>query len=138
VDSSSLESFGGGRPGVDAGDMKLIRIDHVSLNAGDRDATIAWYGEVLGLRAPAGATPPDQPVFLGTPHARLGLFGDRAPGLRHVALATDAAGQAALADRLDRLGIAYRPERHRDSHSIYFADPDGTVLEVMVPRSPSA
>ena len=53
--------------------MKLIRIDHVSLNAADRDATIAWYGEVLGLRAPAGATPPDQPVFLGTPQARLAV-----------------------------------------------------------------
>ena len=67
--------------------------------------------------------------------ARLGLFADRAAGLRHVALATTAPAQAALVARLDRLGIAYRPERHRDSDSIYFADPDGTTLEVMVPRT---
>jgi catechol 2,3-dioxygenase-like lactoylglutathione lyase family enzyme len=133
VDSTSLESFGGRRPGVDAGGMKLIRIDHVSLNAADRDATIAWYGEVLGLRAPAGATPPDQPVFLGTPHARLGLFGDRAPGLRHVALATDPAGMAQVRERLARLGAAWRDERHRDHHSLYVADPDGAMVEVMVP-----
>jgi catechol 2,3-dioxygenase-like lactoylglutathione lyase family enzyme len=114
--------------------MNLIRIDHVSLNAGDRPGTLAWYEEVLGLRAAGRHDNPEEPVFLGPLGARLGLFGDRAPGLRHVALATDASTQAALVTRLDRLGIAYRPERHRDSDSVYFPDPDGIMLEVMVPR----
>jgi catechol 2,3-dioxygenase-like lactoylglutathione lyase family enzyme len=115
--------------------LNLLRIDHVSLNAADRDATVAWYAEVIGLRAgaAAGATPPDEPVFLGAPHARLGLFGDRAPGLRHVALATDPAGMAQVAARLDRLGVAYRAERHRDHDSLYVPDPDGAMVEVMVP-----
>jgi len=117
--------------------MHITRIDHVSLDVHDRPASLAWYAEVLGLRAAGAHDVPDQPVFLGPAGARLGLFAERAPGLRHVALATDAAGQAALAARLDRLGVAYQPERHHDSHSIYFADPDGTVLEVMVPRAPS-
>jgi catechol 2,3-dioxygenase-like lactoylglutathione lyase family enzyme len=116
--------------------MHITRIDHVSLNVHDRRGSLGWYEDVLGLRAAARHDVPDEPVFLGPAGAQLGLFAERAPGLRHVALATDAPGQAALADRLDRLGIAYRPERHRDSHSIYFADPDGTVLEVMVPRLP--
>jgi catechol 2,3-dioxygenase-like lactoylglutathione lyase family enzyme len=114
--------------------MHLIRIDHVSLDVRDRPATIAWYEDVLGLRAGARHAVPDQPVFLGPAGARLGLFADRAPGLRHVALATDAAGQHRLAARLDRLGVAYQPERHADSDSIYFPDPEGTMLEVMVPR----
>jgi catechol-2,3-dioxygenase len=118
--------------------MHITRIDHVSLDVHDRRGSLAWYEQVLGLRAPARHDVPDQPVFLGPAGARLGLFAERAPGLRHVALATDAAGQHALAARLDRLGISYRPERHRDSDSIYFADPDGTVLEVMVARPPSA
>jgi catechol 2,3-dioxygenase-like lactoylglutathione lyase family enzyme len=118
--------------------MNITRIDHVSLDVHDRRGSLAWYADVLGLRAPAAHDAPDQPVFLGPLGARLGLFAERAPGLRHVALATDAAGQDALAARLDRLGVAYRPERHRDHTSIYFADPDGTVLEVMVPRAPSA
>jgi catechol 2,3-dioxygenase-like lactoylglutathione lyase family enzyme len=118
--------------------MNVIRIDHVSLDVQDRPGSIAWYAEVLGLRAAAavGRAAADQPVFLGPPGARLGLFAERPAGLRHVALATDAAGQDALAARLDRLGIGYQPERHRDSDSLYFPDPDGTMLEVMVPRAP--
>jgi glutathione S-transferase fosA5 len=115
--------------------MRLIRIDHVSLDVRDRPASITWYEEVVGLRAHARHDAPDEPVFLGPAGARLGLFAERPPGLRHVALATDAAGQRALIGRLDRVGIPYRPEAHRDSHAIYFADPDGTVLEVMVPRA---
>lgn len=119
---------------LDASIMQLIRIDHVSLDVHDRPASIAWYEAVLGLRADARHHVPDEPVFLGPLGARLGLFARRPPGLRHVALATDAAGQARLAARLDRLGIRYQPERHRDSDSIYFPDLDGTMLEVMAPR----
>ena len=114
--------------------MQLIRIDHVSLDVPDRRASIVWYEQVLGLRAHARHDVPEEPVFVGPPGARLGLFAERPPGLRHVALATDPAGQRRVAARLDRLGIAYTPERHRDSDSIYLRDLDGTVLEVMVPR----
>jgi catechol 2,3-dioxygenase-like lactoylglutathione lyase family enzyme len=108
--------------------MNLIRIDHVSLNAADRPRTIAWYAEVLGLRTGDGARRPDQPVFLGPDGAQFGLFADRAPGLRHVALATDAASQARVVARLDRLAIPYHAERR----SIYVADPDGSTVEVLV------
>ena len=114
--------------------MRLLRIDHVSLDVHDRPAALGWYEEVLGLRTSTRHDVPDQPVFLGPAGARLGLFSERPPGLRHVALATDAAEQRRIAARLDRLGIAYQPERHRESDSLYLADLDGTVLEVMVPR----
>jgi len=43
----------------------------------------------------------------------------------HVSLRSTAPAQAALVVRLERLGIAYVPERQRDS----------TTLEVMVPRT---
>ena len=38
-----------------------------------------------------------------------------------------------MLDRLERLAIPYRRERHRDHDSVYFADPDGATLEIMVP-----
>lgn len=113
--------------------MNVIRIDHVSLNTADRARTVAWYAEVLGLEAQGRERPADQPVFLGPAGSRLGLFADRAPGLRHIALTTDAGEQAALLRRLERLGIPHQRERHRDSRSVYLADPDGAWLEVMVP-----
>jgi catechol 2,3-dioxygenase-like lactoylglutathione lyase family enzyme len=122
------------RDAIQALGMRLIRIDHVSLDVRDRPSSLAWYGEVLGLRPHARHDVPGEPVFLGPAGARLGLFAERPAGLRHVALATDAAGARRLAARLDGLGIPYTPERHRDSDSIYFADPDGTTLEVMVRR----
>ena len=106
--------------------MHITRIDHVSLDVHDRRGSLAFYEEVLGLRAAAAHDVPDQPVFLGPLGARLGLFAERAPGLRHVALATDAAGQHALAARLERprdrlparapprqrLDLLRRPGRH--------------------------
>jgi catechol 2,3-dioxygenase-like lactoylglutathione lyase family enzyme len=115
--------------------MRLIRIDHVSLDVGDRPASVAWYQAVLGIRPHSHHEVPDEPIFLGPSGARLGLFAERAPSLRHIALATDDPGQRELAARLDGLAIPYRRERHRDgdSDSIYFRDPDGATLEVMVP-----
>ena len=117
--------------------MRLLRIDHVSLDVHDRARSIAWYQEILGLTgaAPHAAVPPGQPVFLGAPRARLGLFQERGPGLRHVALATDRAGQEQVRERLERLGIASVRERHRDHDSLYVRDPDGVTLEVMVPTA---
>jgi catechol 2,3-dioxygenase-like lactoylglutathione lyase family enzyme len=113
--------------------MKLTRIDHVSLNVSDRDRSIAWYEEILGLRRPgSGASPADEPIFVGHPGAQIALFADRAPGLRHVALATDPQGQALVRARLDRLALPYRFEHHSEHDSIYVADPDGSMIEVMV------
>ncbi len=111
--------------------MNLIRIDHVSLNVADRARSIAWYADALGMPASGAPGPVDQPVFLGRDGAQLGLFGDRPPGLRHIALASDPAGFALTAERLEALGVRYRLERHTRHRSLYFADPDGHTIEVM-------
>jgi catechol 2,3-dioxygenase-like lactoylglutathione lyase family enzyme len=113
--------------------MKVLRIDHVSLNAADRDRTIAWYAEMLGLeRSSTGPTPAEEPVFLGQDGAQVALFADRPdPGLRHIALATDAAGFAEVRATLERAGHPYRFTRHTDHDSLYFSDPDGATIEVM-------
>jgi catechol 2,3-dioxygenase-like lactoylglutathione lyase family enzyme len=130
-----VESMGAAVAGRHADGMNLHRIDHVSLDVRDRVHSLAWYEAILGLR-PAGAPGPvDQPVFLGPRGARLGLFQERPPGMRHIALATDAAEQGRVLDRLERLAVPYRRERHRDHDSLYFADPDGATLEIMVPTA---
>ena len=113
--------------------MQVHRIDHVSLDVADRARSLAWYAEVLGFRV-GREGPVDAPVFAGPAGAQLGLFQERPPGLRHIALATGADEQRELVARLRRLGIPFRPERHRDHDSVYFADPDGTTLEIMVPK----
>jgi catechol-2,3-dioxygenase len=133
-DSIHVESIAPHPHLPDAPGMRLHRIDHVSLDVGDRSRSLFWYDQVLGLRSNNRRGPGDQPVFLGPEGARLGLFEERAPGLRHIALATDAADQRRLMTHLERLDIPFRPERHRDHDSIYFTDPDGTTLEIMVPR----
>lgn len=113
--------------------INILRIDHVSLDVGDRPKSVAWYQAVLGVRPHSQHDIAGEPIFLGPSGARLGLFAERPPSLRHIALATDASGQRAVVTRLDTLAIPYRRERHLDSDSIYFHDPDGTTLEVMVP-----
>ena len=115
--------------------MRLIRIDHVSFDVVDRAGSLARYDEVLGLRAAGAPGPADEPVFLGPAGTRIALFEQAADRLRHVALATDAAGQRRVVERLERLAIPYTPERHRTSDSIYFRTPDGATLEVMVPTA---
>jgi catechol 2,3-dioxygenase-like lactoylglutathione lyase family enzyme len=113
--------------------MRLIRIDHVALDVTDRARSLAWYADVLGVRADGRPGPAGEPVFLGPAGARLALFEHPTPRVRHVALATDARGQRRVIERLEQLTIPYNSERHRASDSIYFRDPDGATLEVMVP-----
>ena len=115
--------------------MEILRIDHVSLDVRDRPASLSWYAEVLGLPARNAHSVPDAPVFLGPDGAQFGLFAELPAGLRHIALATTPADQARLRARLERLGIPYRPERHGPNDSLYFADPDGAVIEVLAPRA---
>jgi catechol 2,3-dioxygenase-like lactoylglutathione lyase family enzyme len=115
--------------------MRLIRIDHVSLDVRDRRASLDWYEDVLGMQATSRPGPPGEPVFMGPDGSQIALFADREPGLRHVALATDADGYEQVRQRLERLGLSYTPERHRSHDSLYFRDPDGITLEVMLPTA---
>jgi catechol 2,3-dioxygenase-like lactoylglutathione lyase family enzyme len=112
--------------------MNVLRIDHVSLNTADRERTLAFYGDVLGMRT-GRAGPPDEPVFAGEDGAQFGLFADRdRPGLRHVALATDQSGYDEMLDRLRERQIPFRVEQHSSGPSIYFKDPDGATIEILV------
>lgn len=117
--------------------MRLRRLDHVSLNVTDRARSIAWYGDVLGLRQLNQPTADDEPVFLGEPGLQFGLFQAQlespvrepeSSGLRHVALVVDDLDAAQRRLREQRVPFNY--EDHGNALSVYFRDPDGHVLEL--------
>jgi lactoylglutathione lyase len=118
--------------------VQLRRLDHVSLNVSDRSRSIAWYRDVLGLEQHGEPRRDDWPVFMGEFGACIALFQaqarspereDESTGLRHVAFMVDRDGLALAQARLHERGVEFRFEDH-GAHSVYFADPDGNVIEL--------
>jgi len=119
--------------------VELRRLDHVSLNVGDRSRSIAWYRDVLGLEQRGEARRDDWPVFMGAFGACVALFQAQvdsparqpeSTGLRHVAFMVGRDDLARARARLDEHGIDFRFEDHGSAHSLYFPDPDGNVIEL--------
>jgi catechol-2,3-dioxygenase len=119
--------------------VRLRRLDHVSLNVSDRARSIAWYREVLGLEQRGEPRRDDWPVFMGEFGACVALFQaqvetpERRPestGLRHVAFMVGRDDLAAAQARLREHGVEFRFEDHGNTHSMYFSDPDGNVIEL--------
>jgi glyoxylase I family protein len=119
--------------------FEIQRVDHVSLNVSDRPRSIEWYRDVLGLELQREPRADDWPAFLGEDRF-LALFqatasggGPNPPesvGLRHFALATDAAGLERAKGHLADQGVEARFEDHGTAHSLYFRDPDGNTVEL--------
>ncbi len=131
----------------------MLTLDHVVFPVRDADATLAFYGDVLGLPLTQALTGDD---WGGYPWLMMifGLGEDRelvtvqlrgAPDpdyaglpadVRHYALA--ASREADLDDwrtRLEGAGVDFWEERHDDRRSLYFPDPDGVILEITWPRA---
>ena len=118
---------------------RLQRLDHVSLNVRDREASVEWYREMLGLVQQNEPSADDEPVFMGTFGACIALFQARAvsaprepesSGLRHVAFALSGGELEAARSHLTSRGVAFRPEMHGNALSLYVPDPDGNVIEL--------
>lgn len=117
----------------------LRRLDHVALNVSDRERSIAWYRDVLGLEPQGEATRDDWPVFVGELGACLTLFQAQSAsasresesvGFRHVAFAVGREDLERAQAHLRERSIEYRFEDHGSSRSVYFDDPDGHVIEL--------
>jgi catechol-2,3-dioxygenase len=110
--------------------FELQRLDHVSLNVGDRQRSIAWYRDVLGLeqRGEAGR---DDRSSASSVHAlplpgavAVGRAQAESTGLRHIAFMLgrdDPAGR-----RHPEQDVEFRSEDHGNALSVYLADSTAT------------
>jgi catechol-2,3-dioxygenase len=127
------------------GGFHLRRLDHVSLNVRDREASIAWYRDVLGLEQKNEPRADDWPVFMGELGACVALFqAEResparereSTGLRHLAFELTADDLERARAHLEAIGTQFRAEDHGSALSLYVPDPDGTVVELTAYRRP--
>jgi catechol 2,3-dioxygenase-like lactoylglutathione lyase family enzyme len=119
----------------------ISALDHVAIAVADVERSCAFYARVLGFERLYPEW--DSPVFMGIPGAGIAIF-DREvhpspapedsepPAVRilHLAFRVDRAGleaaRAELADEDFRLTF----QDHGLSHSLYFRDPDGHLVEL--------
>lgn len=131
----------------------MLNLDHVVIPVWRPDESLVFYGETLGLPLSAAITGEDwggRPWLMmifalaeGRELVLVSLRGAQPPAphdlpadTRHYAFSV--AGRAEREDWRERLvaaGIQVSEEDHGDQQSIYFADPNGVVLEITTPAS---
>jgi catechol 2,3-dioxygenase len=122
--------------------LKLSRLGHVAMRVTDVERSKKFYGEVLGFEV-IEEDPEHGGVFMALPGLShtIDLFPapDEAPaaapgavGVRHVAFLVESEADFKEAWRtLRERGVPIdRAMDHVSQKSLYFRDPDGTVLEI--------
>ncbi len=117
--------------------MELEGIDHVAISVRDIERSANWYIDVLGFKRLHEGAWGGVPTFIGKGTTALALFPAKSDepargGIRMLHLAFRATRQNFLAaqEELKQRGIKFEFEDHEISHSIYFHDPDGHILEI--------
>jgi glyoxylase I family protein len=131
--------------------MSSLTLDHVAIPVADAARSRRFYEDVLGLPlvdAMSGDDWEGRPwllMFFGLGDGRqLALCcvrgakwqGERGlpSDARHYALATEALEP--WRTRLRSARVDFREEDHGAQHSLFVADPDGTMLEITAPATP--
>ncbi len=128
--------------------MNLEQIDHLALRCTSLEATKDWYITTLGFEHVYPDHGGGVPIFLRLGTTFLTLFPQKenappAPNGQawHLALrATTYADFQSAQTELQSKGIAFQFRDHEISHSIYFPDPDGFLLEITtydLPKAPA-
>jgi catechol 2,3-dioxygenase-like lactoylglutathione lyase family enzyme len=110
-------------------------IDHIVLHVNDVGRAKKFYTELLGMTV---YRENDRQVFLHAGQQGVALFKRQESiplttgnDLNHLALNVAAGTYEALKDELEKNGVAVSG-RPGDDHCIYFQDPDGHRLQLMV------
>ena len=120
---------------------ELEGIDHVALAVRDVRSSAQWYQDVLGLERLYEGAWGDYPAVVGIRDTAIALFPVQgsAPkplpagdvlAMRHLAFRADAENFATAQRELSARGLEFEFQDHGISHSIYFHDPDGHVIEI--------
>jgi len=131
----------------------MLKLDHVVFPVRDAEKTLAFYRDVMGLPLIATHTGDDwdghpwlMMIFgLGNGQEIVCVALEGAPlpdyrgvpvDARHYALRAEREGDIDLwRSRLSQHAVDFWEERHAEQRSVYFADPDGVVLEITWPAS---
>lgn len=111
-------------------------VNHVTFSVSDLDASAAFYESVFG-KEPLLQT--EQMAYFDVGGLWLALNlqvgiprSETVHSYTHVAFTLDTGDFEKMARHLESLGVALRPTREREEgegQSLYFADPDGHLLE---------
>ena len=110
--------------------FNIAALDHVAIGVADVERSCAFYARVLGFERLFPEW--DRPVFMGTVHAPSRPDGAGLPGARilHFAFRVDRAGLDAARSELAGEDFKLTFSDHGLSHSLYFRDPDGHLVEL--------
>jgi catechol 2,3-dioxygenase-like lactoylglutathione lyase family enzyme len=118
--------------------MHLEQIDHVALRCASPEATKAWYIATLGFEHVYVDQWGGIPIMLRLGSTLLALFPEKpnekpSTNGRAWHLAFRAATYADFREArlaLEERGVLFQFQDHEISHSLYFSDPDGFLLEI--------
>jgi len=121
--------------------MQLEGIDHVAMGVRDIERSANWYVDVLGFERLHEGMWNGVPTFIGKGNTGIALFpakpdakptasSHRELRMLHLAFRADHENFLAAQGELKKRGIEFEFQDHEISHSIYFHDPDGHVLEI--------
>jgi catechol 2,3-dioxygenase-like lactoylglutathione lyase family enzyme len=118
--------------------MRLEQIDHVALRCASLEATKEWYVSTLGFEHVFPGQWSGVPIMLRLGSTFIALFPqkgdeqDSADGrVWHLAFRAATYADFRIAQtELQARGVSSQFQDHEISHSIYFSDPDGLLLEI--------
>ena len=118
--------------------MNLAQIDHVALRCASPEVTRDWYVRTLGFEHAWPGVWDGCPIMLRLGTTYLALFPQKenSPPAKngqawHLAFRAETYADFETAQaELKTHGVAFQFSDHEISHSIYFADPDGFLLEI--------